>query len=367
MYNNANKLDKLPEDFTFGLELEFTGGLTASETEIIINDLINKGYIRKGWSVHFDRSVIDENGKGAEIVSPILHDDMETKRELEIITTIIKDNGGVMNEKAGGHIHYGLQCLGPDIKSIQNFLKLYTVFEPGCGNYAKPIQRRLVSVVDSKIDSLTELVMRLEASVGANPDHYGMYRYYGLNFQRLIESIRNFPNDMSSEEVLQRLFSGEEVIGKNGKVLSPTVEIRYRNGSSNADEILSAVRMNGQMFVKARDVDFDSDMIIKSMYRNIKNKKNKIFDRVVQSDRENPIYEGLSDEEILMKKFADSEYGDGIVTYNEFNEFISFLYPTMSLKDRIYLYVLYVGKLEATPSITKDDKEIDNGYCMRAA
>ena len=31
--------------FTFGLELEFTGGLTASETEIIINDLINKGYI----------------------------------------------------------------------------------------------------------------------------------------------------------------------------------------------------------------------------------------------------------------------------------------------------------------------------------
>ena len=116
-----------------------------------------------------------------------------------------------------------------------------------------------------------------------------------------------------------------------------------------------------------RNKKFDSDMIIKSMYRNIKNKKNKIFDRVVQSDRENPIYEGLSDEEILMKKFADSEYGDGIVTYNEFNEFISFLYPTMSLKDRIYLYVLYVGKLEATPSITKDDKEIDNGYCMRAA
>ena len=125
-----NKLERLPKDYTFGIELEFTGGLSYYETQSHIEALINKGLIREGWKVHFDRSVIDENGLGAEIVSPVLHDDEETEREIKIITDFIKENGGVMSDKCGGHVHYGLQCLGTNIEHIKNFFKLYSIFEP---------------------------------------------------------------------------------------------------------------------------------------------------------------------------------------------------------------------------------------------
>ncbi len=203
-----NKLERLPKDYTFGIELEFTGGLTVEQTTNSINRLIELGYIREGWSVHYDSSVVDGDGRGAEIVSPVLHDDLQTEKEINIICELIKSSGGVMGEKVGGHVHYGLQCLGNDIQSIKNFFKLYTIFEPllyklstgdldyvrpGCKDYAKPIQKRLVNVIDNNINSLTELMMYLAANVGANPTHYGENRYYGLNIQRIIEAIRNIP------------------------------------------------------------------------------------------------------------------------------------------------------------------------------
>ena len=117
----SNKFEKLPSDMTFGLELEFTGGLTAEETTNGINRLIELGLIREGWEVHSDSSVVDDLGKGAEIVSPPLTDDEQTKKELEIITEYIKTNGGVMGDKVGGHIHFGLQALGNYIVFSNHF------------------------------------------------------------------------------------------------------------------------------------------------------------------------------------------------------------------------------------------------------
>ena len=133
MKNYRNYLNKLPSDYTFGIELEFTGGLTSDETELIINHLIEKGYIRKGWAVHFDKSVIDEEGKGAEIVSPVLTDTKQTEQELDIILRVINLIGGKMTDKVGCHIHYGTQCLGNNIKRIngkrsQNEIKSTLVY-----------------------------------------------------------------------------------------------------------------------------------------------------------------------------------------------------------------------------------------------
>ena len=215
MKNNSDKLSRLPNEYTFGIELEFTGGLTSEETQICIEQLIKEGKIREGWQVHYDNSVVDENGKGAEIVSPVLRDDEQTQKEIQIITEFIKKAGGKMDEKVGGHIHFGVQCLGNNIEDIKNFFKLYTIFEPllykistgdlnyvrkGCREYAKPIQKRLTKVIDRNINSLSDLMIRLAANVGANPTHYGENRYYGLNIQRIIEAIRKMPENENMEE-----------------------------------------------------------------------------------------------------------------------------------------------------------------------
>ena len=120
----ANTFKQLPDDFTFGVELEFSGGMSVEQTNEVLDYLKSLNLIDEGWTAHFDRSIIDEDGLGAEIVSPPLKDNEQTKREIDIITKVIKSYGGVMNDKTGGHIHFGLQCLGSNVNEIKNFLKL---------------------------------------------------------------------------------------------------------------------------------------------------------------------------------------------------------------------------------------------------
>lgn len=360
----CDKLKQLPQEYTFGLELEFTGGLTSDEAQAVVDQLIKEGKIREGWTVHYDNSVVDENGKGAEIVSPVLRDDEQTKRELDIITAMIKASGGVMTEKDGGHIHFGVQCLGNNINDIKNFFKLYTVFEPllykistgdlnyvrpGCGNYAKPIQKRLVKVIDGKIDSLSELMTLLAANIGANPTHYGENRYYGLNIQRMIEAIRNKSDDQSLEDFLQKMFAGEPIYDEKGKQLSPTIEMRFRNGSSNADEILSGVRMCGQMFVAAKEMKEEHN-VLKSLYRKAKARATYAFGLVLNRNRTEDEYADCeSDEEIIAKKFAKSPYGNGVVDKKEFKAFLQILYPEISDEDIDAFYEFLTKGIQQTP------------------
>ena len=359
----ANKLERLPENFTFGIELEFTGAFTFQETELIINRLIEEGLIRKGWTVHYDNSVVDANGKGAEIVSPVLKDDAETERELRFLTNLISTSGGVMGEKVGGHVHYGAQCLGDNIEQIQNFFKLYAIFEPllyklstgdlgyvreGCSRYAMPIQNRLNNVIDGDIKSFADLFTRLAVNLGANATHYGEYRYYGLNIQRMIEAIRNMPPEENIEEFIKKMLSGEPIFDKDGNKLSPTIEMRFRNGSSSADEILRGIRLGGQMFVRAKDPKFNTISAIKSLYRKAKKIK-PIAWIVTQANRLNPEYMGLTDQEIIDRKFANSRYGDGKIDPNTLDLFLDILYPDMPKKDKYSLMALYMSNIKQTP------------------
>ena len=371
----ADKFERLPDDYTFGLELEFTGGLSCEQTQVIIDKLINKGLIREGWTVHYDNSVVDENNLGAEIVSPVLKDDEQTKRELEIITMVIRESGGVMTEKDGGHIHFGVQCLGTNIDDIKEFFKLYTIFEPllyklstgdlsyvrpGCKNYAKPIQKRLTNVIDGNIKSLSELMTVLSANVGANPTHYGENRYYGFNIQRIVEAIRNKDPQIDLETFLQKMFSGEPIYDKDGKKLSPTIEMRYRNGSTNPDEILTGVRMAGGLIKAAKDTKVKEDYMIKTLYRNIKKRAVYVFDKVLNGNREDPAYADCeTDEEIMGKKFKNSPYGNGVIAKNLFVAFINTLNPDIRYEEIEKMYNMYQDKLTATeykPNIFKRTK-----------
>lgn len=348
----ANKFEQLPSNMTFGLELEFTGGLTYEETDRGIKRLIELGLIREGWEVHSDSSVVDDLGKGAEIVSPPICDDEQTKRELEIITEFIKTNGGVMGDKVGGHIHFGLQALGNDIEVIKNFFKLYSIFEPllfklstgdldhirpGVRQYAIPMQKMLIDIIDNpNINNITELISILDTNIGTNASHYGPYRYYGLNFQRVSDARRNMPTNMNVTDFLNRIFSGEKIVIKddkgNEKTLSPTIEMRFRNGSSDPDEILAGARMLGGLFVKAHDKERMKEPDIKNLYRHMKKTRKKhVFDKVIEVYRQR--YPNLSEEEILDRVFKESEYGDENIDYNTFKSLVNILSPKTEEKD----------------------------------
>ena len=359
----ANKFEKLPSDMTFGVELEFTGGLTFEETQNGIKRLIELGLIREGWEVHSDSSVVDEAGKGAEIVSPPLCDDEQTKKELEIITEYIKKNGGVMGDKVGGHIHFGLQALGNDIEVIKNFFKLYSIFEPllfklstgdldhirpGVRQYAIPMQKMLIDIIDNHhINNITELVSILDINIGANATHYGPYRYYGLNFQRLNDARRNMPSNMNVTEFLDRLFKGEHIeiedAKGNKKTLSPTVEMRFRNGSSDADEILSGARMLGALFVKAHDKERCKEADVKNLYRHMKDyRKKHVFDKMIERYRQ--LYPGLPENEVLDLVFKNSEYGDENIDFNTFKLFMNIMSPEIDEETVKVMHEYYQGK-----------------------
>ena len=191
---------------------------------------------------------------------------------------------------------------------------------PSVVRYAKPLQDKLVKVIDGDINSLSELMAALMASVGANVKHYGEFRYYGLNFQRIVEAIRNKPNNMSVEDFLQKIFSGEEVLDKNGKKISPTIEMRFRNGSSDADEILSGIRMNGQLFVAAKRKNSNFKTKINSLYKRIKRRVRYNFEQVTQEDIDSGLYSDCNSlEEILERKFYNSIYGFNYIDFNYFH------------------------------------------------
>ena len=95
---------------------------------------------------------------------------------------------------------------------------------------------------------------------------------------------------MNVTEFLERLFSGEriEVTDNKGnkKKLSPTIEMRFRNGSSDADEILSGARMLGSLFVKAHDKERMKEADIKNLYRHMKKERKKyVFDKTIEAYR----------------------------------------------------------------------------------
>lgn len=105
----------LPQDVTFGLELEYEN-LSKGKVDSFV-----ERYLRR-WDSGSDSTV-----SGGEIRSPVLHDD-DAWKELKLICDFLKIKGATTN-KAGGHIHVGAHILGDDARSWLEFLKLYTAYE----------------------------------------------------------------------------------------------------------------------------------------------------------------------------------------------------------------------------------------------
>jgi len=108
-------------NITFGAELEFEH---AGRREIANNLSISN--LDKTWSLVNDDTLDRVNG--AEVVSPVLTDNVQTWQDLDKVCSIIRPNATIGN-CAGGHIHIGAHILGCKLQSWLNFIKIWAVYE----------------------------------------------------------------------------------------------------------------------------------------------------------------------------------------------------------------------------------------------
>ncbi|OPY63718.1 MAG: putative amidoligase enzyme [Pelotomaculum sp. PtaU1.Bin065] len=95
---------------SFGIEIEFVGGdlndIARALGEAGLGTGFDSGYHSRRqpgkWAVERDGSVTNGN-RGGEVISPVLKDSRETWEQLEKVCQIIKDHGGKINSKCGGH------------------------------------------------------------------------------------------------------------------------------------------------------------------------------------------------------------------------------------------------------------------------
>mgnify|MGYP005780111251 CR=1 FL=1 len=112
-----NKLN-LPDFVTFGVEIEYENLLKTFVDKYVTKNL-------ESWDSKYDLSV----KLGGEISSPILHNDLESWKELKQICDYLKKKKADTGVNTGGHIHVGAHILGEDIKNWQTFIKIYIAYE----------------------------------------------------------------------------------------------------------------------------------------------------------------------------------------------------------------------------------------------
>ena len=116
------KLLNLKNDITIGFEIEFdkleydkfrTLMLIIEKEDSQIYNLI------KDWKIEKELSLPE----GAEAVSPILRNDINSWKQLKCMLEIVKNAKTSLNEKCGGHIHIGADILKYDSRKMELFLE----------------------------------------------------------------------------------------------------------------------------------------------------------------------------------------------------------------------------------------------------
>lgn len=123
------KLLNLKNDITIGFEIEFDK-LEYDKFKtlmLIIEKEDNQIYnLIKDWKIEKELSLPE----GAEAVSPILRNDINSWKQLKCMLEIVKNAKTSLNEKCGGHIHIGADILSYDSKKWNCFWKMCSVSQP---------------------------------------------------------------------------------------------------------------------------------------------------------------------------------------------------------------------------------------------
>lgn len=108
----------LPNDVTFGIEIEYEGIL-----KVLTDNFVTKNL--RGWNSKRDGSL----SSGGEITSPVMTDYIGYWKDLRKVCKYLSKRKADTSHNAGGHIHIGASILGEDVEAWRCFLKLYTAYE----------------------------------------------------------------------------------------------------------------------------------------------------------------------------------------------------------------------------------------------
>lgn len=102
----------------FGLEIEWEG-----ENEDIIREFLRTRM--NDWRIDEDGSL----NSGGEVKSPKLTDCRRSWSNLKRVCECLKNINAKVDERTGGHIHFGANIFGNDLEAFLVFLKTYAIYE----------------------------------------------------------------------------------------------------------------------------------------------------------------------------------------------------------------------------------------------
>lgn len=243
-YRKKLNFDK---NITFGTEIEFEN---ASYDKV--EEVLNLNQNLHNWDLVHDGSVdFTYEGKiyGGEVVSPILTDLVDTWKNLKAVCKLIKNNIGFTNEKAGSHIHIGINVFEGNKKYLLNFIKLWISYEHVIYRFAygeKDYPRKLLCEYAAPCayrlsECLLEINNKKDFSFSNTIDYIydvsemGICLGYGLRFNS----------------------STRRIISKD------TIEIRCPNGTLNEKIWQNNINFFTQLMVYSASDNFDEELINK--------------------------------------------------------------------------------------------------------
>jgi len=245
-----------PEEVTFGIEIEFVRASRARVDEVIERQK-GKGELSDGWKVVDERTV--NHGKylelGGEVVSPILTDDPNSWVEIEKICELLKKYNAGINEKCGGHIHFGYQILGLSTNAWKRMFQMWRAYEDvlykfsagdmcmprkAVYSYAKPIAHELRTNYNKRKDGygeglsglsklIADYINECDGAVGLN--------LYNINPS---QNLQNIANEKKT-----------------------TIELRCPNSSINAQTWQNNIKTFGLMLLACRSLTAKQEKVLK--------------------------------------------------------------------------------------------------------
>lgn len=218
-----NRSIDLPENMTFGIEIESEGDNTR-----IIKTI--PGIVLDNWKAVFDVSI----GEGVEVISPILtKSTANSSKSIQQMCKRLINLGHYPTSRCGGHVHIGADYLTMP-ESYKNLAEIWGNAEdliyiisnsageiprPNVIKYAKPISKDLRNYIGSETITLNDpkdLADTIKKSQNSN-------RYYGINFQN-IGSYKN------------------------------TIEFRVSNGTLDSNTWIENINLFGGIIKAAEDL-----------------------------------------------------------------------------------------------------------------
>lgn len=118
----------------FGIEIEYGNAKKSEIMDTLSNltgeDLEYKTYHR--WQYTFDYKImIEEDNEyyGGEISSPIFRNKKQYFKQIKYVCEVLKKYGATINDKTGFHVHVSEDILKSRLKYLENFLKIYMLYE----------------------------------------------------------------------------------------------------------------------------------------------------------------------------------------------------------------------------------------------